>query len=193
MPTTGCGIGDRKRSFRSPRFYVTTSLMAISAVVLSGAVIVYFNQAFDRESFAHASSSIELAAVTLMPYMISAAVAAITAIGITTILPLMRVSGSLVVLQDRLAEMGCGDLASRIKVDGGSEQVRLLVRELNGATAGVANQIAGWKIINRRQWDLLETVRRAVAENDCREALSAVEQMQTNWEKIAAIEERLIT
>ncbi len=192
MPATG-GAGDRRRSFRSPRFYVTTSLMAFSAVVLSGAVIACFDRALDRELLADASSSVELAAVTLMPYMISAAVAAITAIGITTILPLMRVSRSLTVLQDRLAEMACGDLASRINVNDGSEHVRLLARELNRATAGVANQITGWKIINRQQWDLLETVRRAVAENDCRKALLAVEQIQANWEKIAAIEERLIT
>jgi len=167
--------------------------MAFSAVVLSGAVIACFDRALDRELLADASSSVELAAVTLMPYMISAAVAAITAIGITTILPLMRVSRSLTVLQDRLAEMACGDLASRINVNDGSEHVRLLARELNRATAGVANQITGWKIINRQQWDLLETVRRAVAENDCRKALLAVEQIQANWEKIAAIEERLIT
>ncbi|MEA3296482.1 MAG: hypothetical protein U9R56_01295 [candidate division Zixibacteria bacterium] len=181
------------RDMQLVRSYVTMGLMAISAVLLSASIVVYFNRAFDQELLTNVRSSVELAAITLMPYMISAAVAAITAVGIVTILPHIRTSRSLRELEDRLREMACGDLSSILTVNDDSQQIRLLTRELNSAIGRVSERIAGLKIVNRRQWDLLESIRQAAMEQNCDDVLFSVEQMENNWKRIADIEKQLIT
>jgi methyl-accepting chemotaxis protein len=174
-------------------FYPTIGLMAGSAVALSAAIIVYFNDLSDPELFGDISGSFELALLTLMPYMISAAVAAITAIGIVNILPLIRISESLEALQLRLRQMAVGDLASRVRIEANLPQLRRLSRELNYTSGDLGRRIAEWKVINRQQWEILQGVR-AAGENQNHEAvLLMVEQMEKNWQKIAAIEERFTT
>ncbi|MDH3891819.1 MAG: hypothetical protein OEV49_12105 [candidate division Zixibacteria bacterium] len=174
-------------------FYPTIGLMAGSAVALSAAVIVYFNDIFDTDALATIGSSFELALVTLMPYMISAAVAAITAIGIVNIVPLMRISESIESLQLRLREMAVGNLASRVRIEANLPQLRRLSRELNYTSGDLGRRIAEWKVVNRQQWEILQGVRTA-GENQNHEAvLMMVEQMERNWQKIAAIEEQFST
>ncbi len=177
----------------SAGLYPTIGLMAGSAVVLSGAVIVYFNDILNPELYGDISGSFELALLTLMPYMISAAVAAITAIGIVNILPFMRLSESIESLQLRLRDMAGGDLASKVRIESSLPQLRRLSRELNYTSGDLGRRIAELKVINRQQWDTLQGVREA-GENENHEAvLIMVEQMEKNWQKIAAIEEQFTT
>lgn len=177
----------------SAGYYATIGLMAGSAVVLSGAIIVYFNDLSNPELFGDISGSFELAMLSLMPYMISAAVAAITAIGIVNILPLMRMTESIESLQLRLRDMAGGDLASRVRIEANLPQLRRLSRELNYTAGDLGRRIAELKVINRQQWELLQGVR-AAGENENHEAvLMMVEQMENNWQKIAAIEEQFRT
>ncbi len=183
----------RHHQEESGRFYGVIALMATSATILSGAIIFYFNHTVNSETIASISNSVQLAAVTLMPYMISAAVAAITAIGIVTILPLTRLPNRLQSFQDRLAGLAAGDLASRIRIEGDHEQIKALSREMNSAIGELGNRVAQLKLINRQQWDLLESIRYQAGRKDTEAVLMHVGQMEKNWEKIAVIEERLVT
>ena len=173
--------------------YPTIGLMAGSAVALSAAVIVYSNDIFNPELLGEISGSFELALLTLMPYMISAAVAAITAIGIVNILPLTRMSESIESIQLRLREMAVGDLASRVRIEANLPQLRRLSRELNYTSGDLGRRIAEWKVINRQQWEILQGVRTAGKKENHEAVLMLVEQMEKNWQRIAAIEERFTT
>lgn len=174
-------------------FYPTIGLMAGSAVVLSAAIIVYFNDLLNPELFENISGSFELALLTSMPYMISAAVAAITAIGIVNILPMMHMSEAIESLRLRLRSMAVGDLASRVQIEARLPQLRRLSRELNYASGDLGRHIAEWKVINRQQWEILQSVRTAGENKNHEAVLIMVEQMEKNWQKIAAIEERFST
>ena len=174
-------------------FYPTIWLMAVSAVALSAAVIIYFNDLFDESLLSEVGGSFQIAILTLMPYMISAAVAAITAIGIVNIYPLIQISDSLDVLQNHVREMAVGDLASRVRIEAKHPQLRRLSRELNYTAGDLGCRIAEWKVINRQQWEILQSVRAAGESENHEEVLLLVEQMEKNWRKIAAIEEQFIT
>jgi hypothetical protein len=138
-------------------------------------------------------NKLELAALTLMPYMISAAVAAITAIGITTVLPLLRIYRSIQPVQERLHHMAAGDLSSRIQSVRGSSQYCSIANDLNNVISELGHNIAQWKIINRNQWELLQSVRLVAVDLDDKQLLTYLDKMEENWAKIAEIEERLIT
>ncbi len=174
-------------------FYPTIGLMAVSAVALSAAVIIYFNDLFDESLVSEVGGSFQIAILTLIPYMISAAVAAITAIGIVNIYPLIRISDSLDVLQNHVREMAVGDLVSRVRIESNNPQLRRLSRELNYTAGDLGRRIAEWKVINRQQWELLQSVRAAGESENHDQVLVLVEQMEKNWRKIAAIEEQFIT
>jgi hypothetical protein len=177
----------------SAGFYPTIGLMAGSGVILSAAIIVYFNNLFDPNVVGNISGSFELAIVTLMPYMISAAVSAITAIGIVNILPMLRMSESIELLQVRLREMAVGNLASTVRIEGNLPQLRRLSRELNFASGDLGRRIAELKIINRQQWEILQSVRTAGENQNYEAVLLMVNQMENNWKKIVTIEEKFIT
>ena len=51
--------------------YKHALLMAVSAVVLSAATIIYYNHKMYYEQIANVYSTLELISITLMPYMIS--------------------------------------------------------------------------------------------------------------------------
>jgi len=177
----------------STRFYPTIGLMAGSAVAVSAAVIIFFNDLFDAELLGRMGDSFQIAVLTMVPYMISAAVAAITAIGIVNIIPMTRVSESLDGLQERVRQMALGDMASRVGVEGKHQQVRRLARELNYTANDLGRRIAEWKMINRQQWDLLQSVRSTCQGQKDEAVILLVAQMEKNWQKIAAIEEQFTT
>jgi len=174
-------------------FYPTIGLMAGSAVAVSAAVIIFFNDLFDVETLGRVRDSFQVAVLTLVPYMISAAVAAITAIGIVNILPLTRMSEPLDMLQVRVREMAVGDLASRVNIEANHPQLRRLSRELNYTAGDLGRRIAEWKVVNRQQWEVLQSMRAAGESENNEAVLLLVEQMEKNWQKIAAIEEQFIT
>jgi len=180
----------------SPRFswlYGRIGIMAGAAVVLSAAIIIYFNRYSESRSADGIGSFAVMAVDSLMPYMISAAVAAITAIGIITIIPLLSGYRSTKIIQERLRYMADGDLSSKVYINDKNSHMSGLVHELNSTVEVLGHEIAEWKIINRSQWEHLEMVRMALHRKDFDTILENVEIMERNWEKVAGIEQKLLT
>lgn len=173
--------------------YYTLALMVGATLIVSGAVITFFDRNVRTEELAGLYSTAELAAVTLMPYMISAAVAAVTAVGILLVWPWLKLPAAAIAIEWRLREMAAGDLATRIKVPTNNEQMAHLGRELNCAVGELSNTVARWKLMDRAQWDYLEAIRLAADRGDLDEVKRNVEMVQRNFEKIAEIHQRLIT
>ncbi|MDH4155931.1 MAG: hypothetical protein OEW00_01465 [candidate division Zixibacteria bacterium] len=174
-------------------FYGRLAVMVGAALVISAAIITYFDQYAPTVAAGGVQGLVELVASTLLPYMLSAVVAAITAIGVVTILPLIRGLGSAGLIHKRLREMAAGDLSSRVHLNLASPQLRGLIGELNKTVRSLGDEIADWKMVNRQQWEILEAVRLAACQKDIDAVLRGVDKMQDNWNKIAQIEDKLIT
>ncbi len=175
------------------QYYRRIGFLTGSAIVLSAAVITVFNSSVYTESSAQVYNSLELAAVTLMPYMISAVIAAITAIGVMTILPMARSRQGAQEIYFRLREIADGNLSNRTRIDAGSEILKDIAHEVNASVNNLGSHFAQLKIINRQQWDLLQSIRmRAVKEED-QLTLGYIMKMEENWRKIAEIEEKIRT
>ena len=95
-------------------------LLAISAFVLSAAVIAYYNFKMYPEQIADVYSQVELMAITFMPYMISAVVSTLTAIAIMTMLPMVRSQPASLRIRNRLVQLGQGDLTADTRVECGN-------------------------------------------------------------------------
>jgi hypothetical protein len=72
------------------RLYGIISFLLVSAVAGSWAIISFYNNAILEQAVGNVTGRFQIALVTLMPYMISAIIAAITTIAIMTILPVTR-------------------------------------------------------------------------------------------------------
>ena len=173
------------------QLYKSIVLMAGSALFVSASVIIYFNQSTSPEVAEGLPSRLFLLATTLTPYLISAAVAAITAIGILAILPSARIFDPAQTLLLRLRELRHGDLSSKVALT--HPQLKVLAMELNEAVGTLGSQLTGLKVLNRQQWEVLGKIRAAAEMHGCKEVLSYIEEMERNWAKIAEVEERLIT
>jgi methyl-accepting chemotaxis protein len=174
------------------RLYKLLTLMAGSAILISAAVILWFDQANSRASTDGIAEGLVLVAQTLMPYLISAAVAALTAIAILTVLPALRIVEPAQAVAVRLRQLREGDLCSPLRVPV-QTHLSLVASELNETVSTLGQQLAHLKLINRRQWDHLQHARAAVADNDPSQALEHIARMEKNWDKIAEIENSLIT
>ncbi len=173
------------------QLYKAIVLMAGTAVFVSAAVIIYFDQIVSHQATEGLAGRLNLLAVTLMPYLISAAVAAMTAIGILALLPSARLYDPAQTLLLRLRELRHGDLSSRVALT--HPQLKILAMELNDAVGTLGSQLTSLKVLNRQQWEVLGRIRAAAEMHGCREVLSHVEEMERNWARIAEVEERLIT
>jgi methyl-accepting chemotaxis protein len=184
-------ISSEKGLFKR-RIYSIVGFMAGSAIFISSVIIVWFNTSVSSDLLSEVYGKVELAAITLMPYMISAVVAAITAIGIITILPSARFVEPVEQILTRIRDLACGDLAGTV-FSRGNSQLRILAQELNRATANLNSDVTDLKIINRQQWGLLCEIRMWAENHDCETLLVYVNEMEKNWDKIAEIEERYTT
>ena len=167
--------------------------MSTAAFLLSAATIIYYNYKWYNEQIANVISQFELATITLMPYMISAAVAAITTIGIREILPVLRSAKEARHIHGRLKQLAKGDLTIVSRLDCENEHLKDIAVQLNYAVGFMGSSLAQWKIINRQQWDLLENVRQATLREDHMRALKMIDKMEENWRMIADIEDRFKT
>lgn len=174
------------------RMYKTMVLMASTAVIISAAIIFYFNQATFADSPVEFSGRAQLVTSMLLPYLISAGIAAMTAIGILTMLPSVRAFDPAQVLLYRLRDLGMGNLQSTVKI-GNDHQLKALATELNAAVTSLGHNLTQLKVANRQQWKVLCEIRTAAIGGKCEEVVQRVEEMERNWAKIAEIEERLIT
>jgi len=190
------GMVDAVRGYFTQRqkfhMYWTVAFLLVSAIAASATIIYYYNESALGEVATGVSSRLEMAVLTLMPYAISAIIAAITAIAVTTILPVTRSIQPGRDLVERLQEMEAGDLATKLRISG-NHQLREIVAEMNLATQSVGAMVTQIKVMNRRQWGVLCRIRLALEEGKPEEALRSVGEMERNWDKMAEIEDRLIT
>lgn len=173
------------------RFYKTMVLMVSTAVILSAAVIIYFQQVAELGTF-DVGGQVQLLTATLLPYLISAAIAAVTAIGILTMLPAVRACAPAQLITYRLKELREGNLQSTVKI-GTNHQLQDLASELNMAISSLGGQLTKLKVVNRQQWRVLCQIRTAAMAGNNDEVVKRVEEMERNWVKIAEIEEKLMT
>lgn len=173
--------------------YKRVFLLSGAAVILSAATISFFNTTLGAAQFEQMYSGAALAAITLMPYMISAAVAAITAIGVMAIVPTVGLMVPAESIRERLHALSEGDLASRLAIKSRSPYMQSIISELNLATTTMGHHVARLKLINRQQWELLEAMREITVVSNQAQLVVLIEQMERNWEKIAEIEDTLTT
>jgi hypothetical protein len=175
------------------REYGRIALLALSAVVLSSATIIYYNHKMYDELAADAYNIFELAAINLMPYMISAVVATITTVAVMSMLPMVRSQQATQVIHRRVKRLADGDLTTTSRLECNNPHLKDVAGELNYAIGFINSSVARWKIINRQQWDLLESIRHATLNKDHWRALKLIEKMEENWKLTATIENRFRT
>ncbi|HWR82593.1 MAG TPA: hypothetical protein VN285_04770, partial [Candidatus Deferrimicrobium sp.] len=129
---------------RRSRFYVTSIVLVVSALVLCGAIIIYSNRPALGDDAMGAGAFVLTAAHLLMPYLFSAVVAAITALAILALLPLGRMDRPILQIQDRLQHLAAGDLSSKIRANPSHPQLTELAAELNHSIGALGEQIARW-------------------------------------------------
>ncbi len=176
---------EKKALFRS------ITIMGVTAVVLSATVIAFINSLSSSSIADSAFGQFEMFAATIMPYLISAVIGAITSIAIITMLPFFKVLKILTSLHHRIHLLSNGDLCSKVPVGKGSHQE--IAMSLNDAVDRLASRISQIKAINRKQWDLLEMVRLSAQRDNISKAMPIIEEMEENWVKVAKLEEQLIT
>lgn len=172
------------------RMYRAVLFMGMSALMTSAAIIAYSNHVQEASS-QELLNGVNLVISTLIPYMISAVIAAMTAIGVMTILPTTRVVEPTKQIVARLNDVARGDMTTRVRLHA-DDPLKDVANSFNNAVADLGNQIAQWKVINRQQWGVLCHIRHAIEMGKPDEALNFVGQMERNWDKIAEIEEKFV-
>ena len=109
---TGCNA-TLEAVFGKTQTYKTATFMALAAVLVSASIIVYYNTSAVPDGMGTATSGFSLTLSTLMPYMISAVIAAIAALGVMMMLPATRVLEPARQFATCLDEMREGDLTVR--------------------------------------------------------------------------------
>jgi methyl-accepting chemotaxis protein len=181
----------RETLFDKARTYKTATFMGLSAVMVCTAVIQYFNASLADNPAVDEYGGMQLVAVMLMPYLISAVIAATTMVGVISLLPTARVVEPARQFMSCFREMQEGDLTVRVRLKA-EDPLKEVAHSFNAATAALGNEIASWKVINRQQWGVLCQIRNAVETGDKESAIRFIEEMERNWDRIAEIEQRLI-
>ena len=171
--------------------YRAIGIMGGSAIFVSGAVIAFMNGLISYDVWDEVLGGFQLMAASVMPYLISAVIAAITAVGVVTILPFFKLISIVTRLHHRIHLLSDGDLCSKIPVGKGSHHE--VAMTLNDAVDKLASRVSQLKGINRKQWDLLETIRISAQKDDLNNVMDCITEMEGNWAKLVKIEEQLIT
>lgn len=164
-----------------------------SAILLSLGIIWFHNQTIYNERMFDVYSSLEVSAVTLMPYMISAAIAAITSLSIMNVIPLMKSKQRAQLLAERIRLLGEGDLVTVSRISNNGETLKDIAHELSYTVGQWNSTMSQLKIINRQQWDLLQEIKFYAAKDDGETVLRHLKKMEENWEKTAEIEDMIKT
>lgn len=170
------------------RLYGQMTIIALSAVLASGALITYSDTALLNDTIFEAYGRVQLAVATLFPYLISAVIAAITALAVMHMLPATKELDTAEQIVNRLRAMSEGDLNARAKIIGNG-QLRDIAFEMNVASSSISHKITQWKLINRQQWLTLCHVRTAVEAGHREEALRYIAMMEEDWSKMAEVED----
>ncbi len=155
------------------RLYGQISLILLSAVLASAALISYSDKALVNDTYGRA----QVLATMLLPYMVSAIIAAITALAVMQMVPASRDAETIEAIVHRLQEMSEGDLNGRAKIIGHG-RLRDIAFEMNAASSNLSNRITEWKLIDRQQWLTLCHVRMAIEAGNRDEALKYITMME---------------
>ena len=180
-----------KMPLETRALFRTIGILGFSAVTLSAAVIAYFNGLFLNDSIINVMGQIELLTTSVMPYLISAVIAAITASSINTIIPFFKILSVQAQVHNRLELLAKGDLCS--KIPAGRGQSAKIAHTFNDAVDHLASRVSQLKAINHKQWDLAESIRMSARKGDFDIVLQAVDQMEENWKRASKIEDQLST
>ncbi len=172
--------------------YRRMALMSVATLFFAGAIFYFFNAFVSPEVTTAAYSSVGALGVQALPYLFSSVVAAITVLAMGLAIPTVRLNDGSERIVGRLRDLSSGNLAGKVKLHG-SVPLKDVAFELNNATATLAHQIDTWKVINRQQWGVLCQLRLAAEAGDSTDVLARVQEMESNWDKIAEIEESLMT
>lgn len=167
-------------------------LLVAGTVVACGALILWQSGEVPFEVLTTWSPAIAESVVVLMPYMISAVIAAITAIAVMALWPSVRKVSPAGQVIERLRDLATGDLSTPLKVRG-DDQMKEIAAELSSAITALSIQVDALKVVNRAQWGCLCQIRADAERQNNPTVLAAVAEMEKNWEKLAAIENRLLT
>jgi len=172
--------------------YVRVAVLLTASVTICATLIIRYTDWQAGSFMAEFSSLLDIGINTLLPYMISAVVAAITAVAIMAILAAKPMADPSTRIVERLRGLVDGDLSSRVsvKADGSLREVSY---ELNRAVATLNAQVSKLKVLNRQQWESLCDIRSAVEAQDCPAAIRHIDNMEQNWTRIAEIEKSLMT
>lgn len=173
-------------------FYRRASILVIATVVLCATMIVHYTDWQAGSFMEEFSSMIDIGINTLLPYMISAVIAAITAIAIMAMVPAKPAQDQSYYIAQRLRGMVQGDLHSKVAVKS-EGNLREVSYELNRAIATLNSQVSKLKVLNRQQWESLCEIRTAVERQDGAAALRHIQNMEQNWSRIAEVEKSLST
>ena len=173
-------------------FYRRATVLLVATVIICATLIVHYTDWQAGSFMAQFSSMVDVGINTLLPYMISAVIAAITAIAIMAMVPAKPAPDPSAFIAKRLRGLVDGDLSSAVpvRVEGNLREVSY---ELNRAVTSLNSQVSKLKVLNRQQWQSLCEIRTAVEGYDYSAALRHIENMEQNWTRIAEIEKSLMT
>jgi methyl-accepting chemotaxis protein len=172
--------------------YVRVAVLLTASVIICATLIIRYTDWQAGSFMAEFSSLLELGINTLLPYMISAVVAAITAIAIMAMLAARPAAAPPTRIVERLRRLVEGDLSSRVSINA-EGNLREVSYELNRAVATLNLQVSKLKVLNRQQWQSLCEIRSAVEAQNFSEAVRHIENMEQNWTRIAEVEKSLNT
>lgn len=184
--------GDALASPLKVRLYFRIGVMLVTTILVCSTLVFYFGNQLVDTLVAGVASLADIAVASIMPYLFAAAIAGITAMAITTILPTAQSIEPQEMILHRLRQLSGGDLTYKEKIPP-SGPMRDIAMELSQSIGMLRHQVTAWKIVNRQQWSTLCNLREAVERGDTQLAINYIEQMEKTWEKTAEIEKKLLT
>lgn len=182
-------------AFVSPlkvRLYFRIGVMLVTTILVCSTLVFYFGNQLVDTLVAGVASLADIAVASIMPYLFAAAIAGMTAMAITTILPTAQSIEPQEMILQRLRQLSSGDLTYKEKIPP-SGPMRDIAMELSQSIGMLRHQVTAWKIVNRQQWSTLCNLREAVERGDSQSAINYIEQMEKTWGKTAEIEKKLLT
>lgn len=179
--------------FKDSEIMKEVGFLSLAAILLSVGIIWFHNRILFNEEIFEVYSQLELAGITFMPYMISGAIAALSALYIMHYIPAMKSKVPSHQIAMRIRKLGEGDLVSFARVQSDNQEVNEIARELSITVAQWNSQMSQMKIINRQQWDLIQEIKQSAAKNDGNSILLHLIKIEENWIKTAEIEELIRT
>ncbi len=179
--------------FKNSQVLREVGFLSLAAVLLSVGIIWFHNRVLFNDQIYVLYSQVELAGITFMPYLISGAIAGLTALYLLHYIPAEKSKLPSHQIAARIRKLGEGDLVTFTRIYSENQEVNDIARELSFAVAQLNSQMAQMKIINRQQWGLVQEIKVSASKSDSEATLLHIEKIEENWIKTAEIEELIKT